>query len=688
MARSKAEKWAAIHSEAMAEFDAIQSALRDERLQCLQDRRFYSIAGAQWEGQLGEQFESKPRFEVNKIHLAVIRIINEYRNNRITVDFVSKDGETEYDKLAETCDGLYRADEQDSGAEEAYDNAFEEAVGGGFGAWRLRTVYEDEEDDEDERQRIRIEPIFDADSCVFFDLNAKRQDKADAKRCFVLTAMTRDAYAEEWGDDPSSWPKDIFQHEFDWLTPDLVYVAEYYRVEETSETVRVFEMLDGEEERHTDAELEADDGALLVELQATGAKEVRQKKVKRRKVRKYILSGRAVLEDCGYIAGKHIPIVPMYGKRWFIDGVERCMGHVRLAKDAQRLKNMQLSKLGEISALSSVEKPIFTPEQIAGHQMMWAEDNIKNYPYLLINPVTDAMGQQVVGGPAAYTKAPNLPPAMAALLQITEQDMQDVLGNQQQGDKVVSNISGKAVEMIQQRLDMQTFIYMSNMAKAVKRSGEIWLSMAKDIFVEPGRKMKAITSGGTSEAVELMRPTLNKETGEVEFENDLSEAEFDIAVDVGPSSSSKRQATVRALTGMMQVTQDPETMQVLSAMALMNIEGEGVSDVRDYFRGKLVRLGAVKATEQEAEQMQAEMQGQQPDPQAMYLMSAAKEAEAKAMKAQADTVLTVAKSEQTRAQTIETLSNVSATQQKAAIETAQAIGGALQQQNTGNPPSL
>lgn len=689
MARSKAEKWASIHSEAMAEFDAIQSALRDERMQCLQDRRFYSIAGAQWEGQLGEQFESKPRFEVNKIHLAVIRIINEYRNNRITVDFVSKDGESEYDKLAETCDGLYRADEQDSCAEEAYDNAFEEAVGGGFGAWRLRTVYEDEEDDEDERQRIRIEPIFDADSCVFFDLNAKRQDKADAKRCFVLTAMTRDAYSEEWGDDPASWPKDIFQTDFDWLTPDLVYVAEYYRVEETSETVRVFEMLDGEEQRHTDAELEADDGALLMELQAVGAKEVRQKKVKRRKVRKYILSGRAVLEDCGYIAGKHIPIVPMYGKRWFIDGVERCMGHVRLAKDAQRLKNMQLSKLGEISALSSVEKPILTPEQIAGHQMMWAEDNIKNYPYLLINPVTDAMGQQVVGGPAAYTRAPNLPPAMAALLQITEQDMQDVLGNQQQADKVVSNISGKAVEMIQQRLDMQTFIYMSNMAKAVKRSGEIWLSMAKDIFVEPGRKMKAINSGGSSESVELMRPTLNKESGEVEFENDLSEAEFDIAVDVGPSSSSKRQATVRALTGMMQVTQDPETMQVLSAMALMNIEGEGVSDVRDYFRGKLVRMGAVKATEEEAKQMQAEMQGQQPDPQAMYLMSAAKEAEAKAMKAQADTVLTVAKSEQTRAQTIETLSNVSATQQKAAIETAQAIGGALQQQqNIGSPPSL
>jgi hypothetical protein len=189
MARiSKEQRLANLHAEALAEFDNIQSALRDERLQCLADRRFYSLAGSQWEGPLGEQFENKPRFEVNKVHLSVIRIINEYRNNRITVDFVSKDGD-EYDKLADACDGLYRADEQDSVADEAYDNAFEEAVGGGFGAWRLRTVYEDDEDPDDDRQRIKIEPIYDADSSVFFDLEAKRQDKSDAKRCFVITSM-------------------------------------------------------------------------------------------------------------------------------------------------------------------------------------------------------------------------------------------------------------------------------------------------------------------------------------------------------------------------------------------------------------------------------------------------------------------------------------------------------------------
>lgn len=672
MARqTKTERLAGIHQEALAEFDKIQSALRDERLQCLQDRRFYSIAGAQWEGPLGEQFENKPKFEVNKVHLAVIRIINEYRNNRITVDFVSKEG-AEYDKLADTCDDLYRADEQDSVAEEAYDNAFEEAVGGGFGAWRLRTCYEDDEDEENEKQRIRIEPIFDADSSVFFDLQAKRQDKSDAKRCFVLTAMTRSAYMDEWGDDPATWPKEVHQYEFDWLAPDVVFVAEYYRVEETRENVQVWQSLDGEETRYRDSDFE-DDEMLEEKLLAIGSKMVRTKQVKRRRVHKYILSGAKVLEDCGYIAGTCIPIVPVYGKRWFIDNVERCMGHVRLAKDAQRLANMQRSKLGEISALSSVEKPILTPEQVAGHQMMWAEDNIKNYPYLLINPLTDVNGNQAVSGPVAYTKPPQVPPAMAALLQITEQDMQDLLGNQQAGEQLQPNISGKAVELIQSKLDMQAFIYMSNMAKAVQRCGEIWLGMAKDVYVEEGRKMKGVGKQGEVSTVELVRPIIG-ESGERELENDLSEAKFDVAVEVGPSSSSKRAATVRAITGMMTITQDPETLQVLGAMAMMNMEGEGISEVRDYFRKKLLRMGVVEPTEEEATAMAEEQANAQPDANTLYLQAAAQEATSAAEKNQADTVLNLAKAEETRAKTLKTITEVDATEQKQALEVLDRFG--------------
>ena len=665
------QRLANLHSEALRQFNDIQTALRDERLQCLQDRRFYSLAGSQWEGPLWDQYENKPKFEVNKIMLAVIRIVNEYRNNRITVDYVSKDG-TENDRLAEVCDGLYRADEQASVADEAYDNAFEEAVGGGIGAWRLRTVYEDEEDPENERQRIRFEPIFDADSSVFFDLNAKRQDKSDAKFCFVVTSMTRESYKEIYNDDPTDWPKIIHQYEFDWSTPDVVFVAEYYKVEEKSELIRIFQAIDGTEERYTQTDF-ANDETLEETLLAVGTREVRQKRVKRMRVRKYIMSGGKVLEDAGYIAGKNIPIVVVYGKRWFVDNIERCMGAVRLAKDAQRLKNMQLSKLGEISALSSIEKPIMTPEQVAGHQVMWAEDNLRDYPYLLINPITGPDGNTQAAGPVGYTKSAQIPPAMAALLAITEQDMQDILGNPQGADKMVSGVSGKAVEMIQTRVDMQTYIYMSNFAKGMKRCGEIWLGMAKEIYTEDKRKMKTISPVGQAGMVELMQPMIDTQSGAVVMANDLSSATFDVVAEVGPSSSSKRAATVRALTGMLQITSDPETAQVLTSMAMMNMEGEGVGDANAYFRKKLLRMGVVKPTDDEVQELMAEMQGQPQDPNAMYLQAAAEEATAKAAKARADTVETVASAELKRAQTLETLGKVDQTAQDMAMTNAQAV---------------
>lgn len=682
---SNEDKLAVLHADLVAEFDTIQSAVRDERLQCLQDRRFYSITGAQWEGPLEQQFAQKPKFEVNKVHLAVIRIINEYRNNRITVNFVPKDG-AQNNQLADACQGLYRADEQDSVAEEAYDNAFEEAVGGGYGAYRFTTEYMDESDEEDETQRIRIKPIFDADSSVFWNLDAKRQDKSDAKKCWVLSSMTPDAFEEEWEMSPASWSKDVFQTQFDWSTPDVVFVAEVYVVEMVKDTVNVFRGVDGSEKRYLQSELDDEDSTVAETLKATGFTLARTKKIKTKKIHKYIMDGGRILEDCGYIAGPNIPIVPVYGKRWFVDNIERCMGHVRLAKDAQRLKNMQLSKLGEISALSTVEKPILTPEEIAGHTVMWSEDNVKNYPYLLKNRAMDLNGNPVAV-PMEYTRVPQIPPAMAALLQITEQDMQDLLGNQQAGEQLQPNMSGVAVELVQNKLDMQTFIYMSNMSKAVKRGGEIWLGMAKEILVDEGRTLKTIDPSGTVSSITIDRPNINRKTGAVVLENHFADANFDVVSDVGPSSASKRSSTVRALTGMMQISADPETIQVLGAMAMMNMEGEGIEDVRGFYRNKLIHLGVIKPTPEEAQGLAEEQQAaaQKPDPQAEYLMAAAQKADADSSKSKADTILTMAKVSQVEAQTAETLASVDISNEQHLIATVDALHNALQPQPMDAP---
>ena len=274
--------------------------------------------------------------------------------------------------------------------------------------------------------------------------------------------------------------------------------------------------------------------------------------------------------------------------------------------------------------------------------MTWARDNVDKLPYLLVNQVTDASGQPQPPGPLNYTKAPNIPPAMAALAQIAEQALSDLLGNQQAGEEVRPNISGKAVELIQSRLDMQVFIYMSNLAKSMKRAGEIWLSMMRDIAIEPSRKMKTLSADGKAASVTINQPAYDEETAREVVEKDMSAAHFDVAVDVGPSSSSKRAATVRAVTGLMGMTQDPETLQALTMVALGNIEGEGVGDVQDWARRRGVRLGIVKPTEEEAAELAQEASGKQPDPQQQALLAMAEEAQANAASARASTVQKVA----------------------------------------------
>jgi len=637
-----------LHREAVAEMSDIWEVQEPIRRECFEDRRFCDERGAQWDGSLGEQFANKPRFEVNKVHLACQRLVNEYRNNPVDADFVSKDG-VEADDLAETCDMLMRADEQDSGAEDVKVNAVQEAIKGGFGAWRLCADYEDEDDPSEERQRIKFEAINDADLTVFFDLDAKRQDKADARRCFVLVPYTVGRYKDEFDDNPVDWPVDTrgYWGSFTWATADCVYVAEYYRKTERKYWEYTYTGPLESVEIVTDADLEEE--GFEDSLKSRGFTLSSRRRVSEKVVRKYILSGSKVLEDCGEIPGGVIPIIPVYGKQLFLNGVEHCIGHVRNAKDPQRLANMQRSKLAEISAFSSVEKPIFSAEQVMVHQQLWADDDVEDYRFLLAEPLRNPDGTIAHIGPLGYTKPPMVPPALAALMQVTEQDLNDVLGNQQNGEKIVSNISGKAVELVQDKLDMQAFIYVSNASKAEKRSAEVWLAMAKVLYSVKGRKMRGMDKAGQPQVLEMQQP--NMKDGAQTVENDLSKAKFNVVAVPGPSSSTRRKGMVQSLVSAIMATQDPQTRTVLESLMLMNMEGEGMTDVNAWSRQRLVAMGAIKPTDEEKKQMEQAKANQKPDANQQYLEAAAQEAAAKAVKAAADTDLTKAK-------TLETLSNI------------------------------
>jgi hypothetical protein len=155
----------------------------------------------------------------------------------------------------------------------------------------------------------------------------------------------------------------------------------------------------------------------------------------------------------------------------------------------------------------------------------------------------------------------------------------------------------------------------------------------------------------------------------------LGDASLDVSVDVGPSSSSKRATIARTLASMSAMSDDPETKQVLMSMAMMNIEGEGISEARQYFRSKLVKMGVIKPTEEEAAELQQQAANTPPDPNTVYLQAAAESEQAKA----------VNKADQAKADTMKTLSEIDLSEQQAAMNVIEKFGGV--QQVNGNDVS-
>lgn len=666
--QSKSDRLKEVFDRAMPRMNECVSATSDQREQSLEDRRFCNIPGAQWEGVLAEQFAKRPMLEINKVNLSVLRIINNYRNNRIDAAFTSKKG-AESEELAETCAGLYRADQEDSSADEAFDNAFEEGVGGGMGAWRLTAQYEDEYDEASEEQRIRFEPIYDADCTVYFDPSAKKYDKSDARFCFVITGMSHEAYEEEYGEPEASFERPVTDDGFDWSTTDLAYVGEYFEVAEKKVKVSKFLTFDGKVELHNDDDLTEGEIAKMSDI---GTRRVSTKTVRKRVVRKYILSGDGVLEDCGEIAGRYIPIIPFYGKRGFVNGTEWFAGHVRLAKDPSRLYNMELSVFAEQAAEGGTRTPIFTPEQINGHGEDWASKSVKRPAYLLVNAILGPEGNETPMGPIGYSEPAEVPQALIALMELAGRDIKEILGNQEGGDEIKSNISGEVVEAVQTRLDMQSYIYISNFAKSIRHSAKVWLSMAGELYDEEERTMKSVDEQGSADFIDIGRKVID-EDGRPVREVDIGKAQFDVSVEIGPASSSRRQATVRALTEMLPHVTDPMDQAVVTTAILRNQEGEGMGPVREYFRKKLVSMGVEEPTDADLAEAQKKAENRQPGPQENYMAAAADNERAQAMESMADAEEAMASAEEKRAKAAATLASIPREDRRAAAEEGEKI---------------
>ena len=163
----------------------------DTRLRAADDMLFALIT--QWDDGFLSDSDLSYRGEFNICRKATRSILTDLVLNPVQVDFDPVDGTD--DSAADLADGMYRSDMRNNAAEEAKENASQESVVCGVGAWELTTEYKTNKAG-DERQIIRRKPIYEANNNVFWDPNAKLKDKSDAGYVSCLVAYSEDGYKE------------------------------------------------------------------------------------------------------------------------------------------------------------------------------------------------------------------------------------------------------------------------------------------------------------------------------------------------------------------------------------------------------------------------------------------------------------------------------------------------------------
>lgn len=662
----------------------------EQRDQANDDMRFINVRGGMWEDFLEDDFRDRARLEFDITSPYINRFLGNWDQNRVGVDF-KPDDTAASDDDAELLNGIYRIDFREGSGKMAVDNAVDEAATCGYGAYKIATKFVDEEDAENDFQRIEFRPIYNAYDAVFWDLQSQRIDKRDARYVTVLTQMTRDSFKDRYPEKtPVSVfnPEDIRRFNFNFysLNLDYVYIGTRYEVVKKREKVFVYRNL-GTAKMQVYSQDDHDD--IKDELADDPNVEfVRERKILKQHVQKTVFSGQDILEDTKRIAGKWLPIVPIYGYRSYVDGVEWYYGLVAKLKDANRLFNMHMSQLAENAASAGQEVPIFDPDQMVGKVGdIWADKN--NKAWLPAASLRDKAGNIVQSGPVGYSKPAAVDPSAMTSIALVTQFVQQLTGGAPQ-DTVDPDVSGKAINAINKREDLKTQTINDNIASSQEWGGEIYQSMAGEVYTVK-RMVRTLGSDGVQGSKQLLEVVQDKETGKQFEANDLRGKKFRVYADAAPQYDSLREQTTEDLKGILDtlipMPAAADLIPPLLATLLDNMVGVGLAPIKKLNRQKMIIMGLIEPDTDEEKQLLAQAQQPKEDPQKELIEAATQQALSEARNLDSASLEKVSSSKLNEAKTVKTLEEARALGSEVRLKGIKTLAD-IRAQNLKNVQSL
>lgn len=568
-----------LHTEMMERHAQAWDFWRKQYQDAENDVRFAFTPDDQWDEWMKTQRNGRPMYTVNKLRQAMKQITNDQRQNRPQAKVrAAEGGDTD---LAEVRQGIIRGIDQQLDAQRAVDTAFQFAVGGGFGVWRITTDYADDGGFDQVISREEVPNPY----TVVFDPSAKKKDRRDARFAFVDTQWARSEFKERWPDAELVSVDQLNEQTRDWFDDQDVTVAEYwYKVKEEVEIVLLSNGMVYDADALT---------LILDELDQAGVRVSRRRIVEREKVYQCIVSGAEILEGPNPWPGKFIPLVPCWGELINIDGRERFFGAVRFAKDAQRMYNYERSITIEYIGDQPYSPFMADKASIEGLEGQWQSMRTKRPPVLLYksNPALPN------GGKPSREPPPSFPIALAQAAQISADDIKASTGIYDASLGARSNeTSGRAIMARQREGDIANFDYIDNLSYALKYDFEVTNDLITAVY-DTERQIRIVGEDGAEKVVAVNQTVIDEQTGQPVTMNALDQGRFDVSVTVGPSYTTQR---MEAAEAMQTMSNDPSPIGMLAKYGfLKNLDAPGMDEVKKGARKVLVGMQLLEPEEGE-----------------------------------------------------------------------------------------
>ena len=576
--------------EARERFQEAVDFDRENRDAGLEDAKF--AAGEQWDEAARESRKGLPCLTINRLPQFIAQVVGDIRINRPSIRV--RPAEDADKDLADVREGMIRAIERDCDAQGVYASAGQSQVTCGIGNFRVALKYAGEMAFERDICIDRIPDPF----AVVWDPSSVEPTGRDAEWCFVYDDLPKKVFEARYPDATATDLVVPAGQSETWSKEGRVKVTEYWRVVDKPMTIALLE-----------------DGSVVpVEKVPEGIMPVQTRKSSRKYACMYLITGNAILDGPYELPIDRVPIMRVQGWEFNVQDKRVRFGLVRWAKDPQRLLNYWRSVAAQTLALAPKGKWL-------AHESVIPEDREDDFRAA----ATSADPLLIYGGNGAsapvYTPPPQMPAALLQEAALNSQDMKDVTGIQDASLGVKSNeTSGKAILARERAGDVSTYIYHDNLVKAISEAGRVTNMLIPTVY-DTARTIRIV---GEDDSTKVQRINDPNNPNAV----DINQGRYDVAVETGPSYSTKR---VEAADSMMQFMQAVPAAGAVAPDLIAKAMDWPMADVLAERLKKTIPPQLL-----EGEEGQEPKQPSPAEQQAMQLQTAAAQAEVEEKIAQAD----------------------------------------------------